>query len=109
MAESSLAHYDRFGIRALLTVLPSWTTKILALTLPCCLDSAKSLHKQTQVTMQEVGMSHKQNTDICSLINKDLDGQLPKVWFSLITKQNTFSICNPLPAPKRKIKPIYSL
>lgn len=83
--------------------------KLLALIPPCCLDSAKGLHKQIQVTMQEVGVSHKQNRDICCLINKDLDGQLPKVWFSLITKQNTFSICNPLPTPKRKIKPTYSL
>lgn len=82
---------------------------LLALIPPCCLDPAKILHKQTQVTMQEVGVSHKQNIDICSLINKDLDGQLPQIWFSLITKQNTFSICNALPTPKRKIKPTCSL
>lgn len=82
---------------------------LLALIPPCCLDPAKILHKQTRVTMQEVGVSHKQNTDICSLINKDLDGQLPQIWFSLITKQNTFSICNALPTPKRKIKPTCSL
>jgi len=86
-------------------VFPLGEHKLLALIPPCCLDSAKSLCKQTQVTMQEVGVSHKQNTDICSLINKDLDGQYPKVWFSLITKQNTFSICNALPTPNRKKKP----
>lgn len=40
-------------------------------------------------------MSHKQNTDICSHINKGLDHQLPKVCFPLITQQNELSICKP--------------